>query len=128
MYNFHASANAYMMFWNHGYGSSSASSRADLGRRHIWQAFVQESIRMVAAASDRTLETQQNIPIEDLTKFAFDSLGDEGKVCLAEGHDCSECTKPYRTGIEEDTEVEGAEPVKMIVIDGVVIGSAVSLV
>ena len=40
----------------------------------IWQAFVQESIHSIAAASEINLELQDNLAIDDVTKQAFSIL------------------------------------------------------
>jgi len=40
---------------------------------------------------------------------------------LASDHSCSDCTKPYKPGPEEnEEEIEDAMPVNMIVMDGIV--------
>lgn len=44
MYSFHASAAAYTEYWNNTFGQIDLNYSAKLDRRHIWQAFVQESI------------------------------------------------------------------------------------
>jgi len=44
LYSFHASTAAYTEFWNLSFGSINHSSSITLSRRHIWQAFIQESI------------------------------------------------------------------------------------
>jgi len=46
---------------------------------------------------------------------------------LAEEHSCTECTKPYKTGIGAHTIDPNAEPVQMVVVDGIVVGPVVSL-
>lgn len=40
-------------------------------------------------------------------------------------HSCKECTKPYRTGPQDNSIVPGAAPVKMAVVDGIVMGPVV---
>jgi len=48
---------------------------------------------------------------------------------LASDHSCSDCTKPYKPGPEEnEEEIEDAMPVNMIVMDGIVMGPVVSLI
>jgi hypothetical protein len=44
MYSFHASANTYCDYWNSTFGSFNPANRLKLGRKQVWQAFVQESI------------------------------------------------------------------------------------
>ena len=58
--------------------------------------------------------------------MAFSSLGRNGRMPLVEDHSCSECTKPYKPRPGEIPEdVEDAAPVKMIVMDGIVMGPVV---
>lgn len=64
MYHFHASANAYMQYLNSAFGMSSYAF--EFGRKQIWQAFIQESIRAIASASDRVVEAKHNISIEQV--------------------------------------------------------------
>ena len=48
---------------------------------------------------------------------------------LAKDHSCSECTKPYKPLPGEDKEIaKDAMPVKMIVMDGIVMGPVVTLI
>ena len=48
MYSFHASASAYMEYWNNIFGVEKSFK---LSRCHIWQAFVQESTQTIAASA-----------------------------------------------------------------------------
>jgi len=59
--------------------------------------------------------------------LAFAALGNKGRIVLAEEHSCTECTKPYKTGIGAHTIDPNAEPVQMVVVDGIVVGPVVSL-
>jgi len=46
---------------------------------------------------------------------------------MTDDHHCSECTKPYKPWATEDPAIaENAAPVKMAVMDGIVIGPVVS--
>jgi len=55
-------------------------------------------------------------------------LGDNGHMPLASDHTCSDCTKPYKAGPDENEEdVQDILPVNMIVMDGIVMGPVVSL-
>jgi len=48
---------------------------------------------------------------------------------LASDHSCSDCTKSYKPGPEEnEEEIEDAMPVNMIVMDSIVMGPVVSLI
>lgn len=61
MYNFHASSNAYMQYWNECFGTS-----INLSRRQIWQAFTQESIRSIADASGVDFEAKRELDIDNV--------------------------------------------------------------
>lgn len=59
--------------------------------------------------------------------LAFTTLGNDGRMPMTEDHHCSECTKPYKPRATEDPAIaENAAPVKMAVMDGIVIGPVVS--
>ena len=123
MYSFHASANSYCDYWNNTFGSSNPDNRLKLGRRQVWQAFVQESIRTVASSDDVDFETPANLSIDDLTEKAFSELGNGGRMKAAEDHSCSECTKPFKESVTDTTIHPDVAPVKMRVVDGIVMGS-----
>jgi hypothetical protein len=55
-YSFHASPAAYKEFWNNSFYNHQQENSRKLSHRHIWQAFVQESIHSIAAASAINLE------------------------------------------------------------------------
>ena len=94
MYSFHASASAYMEFWNNSFGKTQHVSHK-LSRRQIWQAFVQESIRTIATSANTELSVRDNLAIDEITKEAFLSLGENGVIRAADQHACSECTHDY---------------------------------
>jgi hypothetical protein len=153
MYTFHASAAAYSDFWNNAFDTVGGEMR----RRQVWQAFVQESIRLVASASNTLLTIKDGLPIDEVTKEAFSILGENGVLRSADHHECSECSHKYRStadvipdandnpaemvGMEErlfddgrqeededpDDEEDEVAPVKMVVVDGTVMGHTVSL-
>jgi hypothetical protein len=164
MYSFHASTSAYTDYWNHSYP---ATSIHNVTRRHIWQAFVQESVRTLAQDTGESVVLPNRLPIEDVPAKAFEILGAGGKIKPGEGHACTECTHPYknrqdviphgvrpqrevRGGIEDNEEQEDEdesgsereEPredgqdgqdraqnmVNMVVVDGIVMGTTVSLI
>ena len=59
--------------------------------------------------------------------LAFTTLGNDGRMPMTDDHHCSECTKPYKPRATEDPAIaENAAPVKMAVMDGIVIGPVVS--
>jgi len=92
MYSFHASASAYREFWNNAFGKT---QQHILSHRQIWQAFVQESIRSIAAFADMELSVGDNLAIDEVTKEAFLILGENGVIRAADQHACSECTHDY---------------------------------
>jgi hypothetical protein len=155
MYTFHASAAAFSEFWNNTFDTD---GRGGMSRRQVWQAFVQESIRLVASASNTLLTIEDGLPIDEVTKEAYTNLGESGVLRSADQHECSECTQKFKrtpdaipaaniheadmAGMEErvlDIEEQagaeqlageevGAAPVKMMVIDGIVMGHTVSFI
>ncbi len=132
VYNFHASAAAYTEFWNSAFLTSQSSAVGRLTRRHIWQAFVQESIRMVGALSNTNLNLRDGLPIDEVTKEAFHMLGARGLIHAADGHGCKECMQRYRYSEDDPTsesEDEGDEDnrayVQMVVVDGIVMGHSI---
>ena len=61
-----------------------------------------------------------------MVELAFATLGNKGHMSLVEDHSCSECTKPYKPGPNEDPAIaEDALPVKLVVMDGIVMGPVV---
>jgi hypothetical protein len=95
IYSFHASASAYMEFWNNSFGKTQEHVFHQLSRRQIWQAFVQESIRTIAASANIELSVQDNLAIGEITKEAFLVLGENEVIRAADQHACSECTHNY---------------------------------
>ena len=112
-YNFHGSTSAFVAFWNMSFGSEQSSTR--ISRRHVWQAFVQESVRKVASVSGFDLELPDNLPIDEVTKQAFGILGENGIIRCANNHACSECTHDYK--LEADVIPETDDPAGMIGVD-----------
>ncbi len=124
MYSFHASAAAYTDYWNNTFGQVNLEYSAKLDRRHIWQAFVQESIRTIAADQNVYLELNENLPIDEVTKAAFTALGQDGVIYAANGHTCAECTQSYRPSANENSDnmdIDQAD-VTMHIVDGIVMG------
>ena len=126
MFSFHASSQAYTQFWNNSYGSTSTI----ITLRHVWQAFVQESIRTIATASSHSFELIDNLSISEVTEKAFDILGYNGSIHAATHYSCLECSHPYKqsaiidpTTVPMDIDVADA---KMVVLDGIVMGPTVS--
>jgi hypothetical protein len=94
MYNFHASASAYMQFWNDC--TSVTSSDVQVTRRLVWQAFVQESIRTIASIKGINLELRENLNIHEVVSAAFMKLGNTGIIGPGREHSCSQCSQPYK--------------------------------
>jgi hypothetical protein len=80
----------------------------------------------VASSDDVDFETQANLSIDDITEKAFYELGNGGRMKAANGHSCSECTKPFKESVTDITIHPDAAPVKMMVLDGIVMGPTVS--
>ena len=98
MYSFHASAAACTEFWNNSFWKTQdvTCQCAKVSRRQVWQAFVQESIQTIAATSKLNLELQDGLSINEVTKEAFEILGENGIIRAADQHACSECTHKYK--------------------------------
>ena len=92
MYSFHASASAYLHYWNITFGTKSTN----VTRAHIWQAFVQDSLHTIAAESDIDVELNYPLNIKDVTTQAFELLGEQEIIRAADQHACSECIQPYK--------------------------------
>jgi hypothetical protein len=158
IYSFHASAATYATFWNTLFcDETKGKSAGNVTRRQIWQAFVQESIRLLAAEARTNLVLPGGLAIDEVTKEAFQTLGNNGVVRAAQEHSCEECTQKYReraevilhtdpsalVGMEDTGAEQGANIsrvvntennnddtssyVKMVVVDGIVMGHTVSL-
>ena len=71
-------------------------------------------MRMVAKSSGVTLETENGISIEQVTKQAFIQLGDNGVIKCAQNHSCSECTHEYK---ETADRITGDDPAAVLGVD-----------
>ena len=112
VYNFHASTNAYAQFWNDSFLGHEAETQ--ILCHQVWQAFVQESIRLVATISHFDLELQNNLNIGEVVKHAFKKLGENGLIGAANDHTCHECVQPYRATAQWITE---DDPAAMVGVD-----------
>jgi hypothetical protein len=110
MYSFHASAAAYAEFWSNSFSHGSHP----ITRRQIWHAFVQESVRYVSETSEINLELQDGLAIDEVAKEAFNVLGENGIIRVADGHQCSECTQPYKSTADVIT---GEDPAALVGVD-----------
>lgn len=108
MYNFHASASAISEFWNSAIWEFLSGTSPKLSRRQTWQAYVQESIRMLASASEINLVIQDGLPTDEVTREAFEILGEDGMIKVADQHACSECTHEYKSTSDLITEQDPA--------------------
>ena len=52
------------------------------------------------------------LPINDVTKSAFELLGDKGHIWAAHTHECPECTQPYKA--TADTLLTGEDPAALV--------------
>lgn len=114
MYSFHASAASYTEFWNNSFWSHHQGDCSKLSHQHIWQAFVQESVHSIAAVSDIDLELHDGLAIDDVTRQAFDILGENGIIRAADQHSCKECTQPYKRTADIIT---GDDPAALVDMD-----------
>lgn len=96
MYSFHASAAAYTEYWNNSIWKHQHVKAKRITRRQVWQAFVQESIRTVATTIGDNLILQDHLAIDEVTKEAFEILGEKGHIRAATNHECSECAQEYK--------------------------------
>ena len=124
MYSFHASAAAYTEFWNNTYSCLNSESSCLVSRCIIWQAFVQESIRVIGSTLNQHLILKDNLAIDEVTQETFEHFGQNGIISAATEHACLECTQPYRHSQYENADQMEADyaPVKMVVLDGIVMG------
>jgi len=161
MYNFHASASAYAEYWNNTFGTEQIS----VTRSHIWQAFVQQSVRTIAEESDIDVEFDDGLNIKEVTTQAFSLLGENGIIRAADKHACAECTQEHKktsdvvfnnpaavVGMDatddniptigsdheepqvdlpqvtsdDEMDVDAIQDIKMVVLDGVVMGPQVN--
>jgi hypothetical protein len=89
MYNFHASASAFSEYWNNTHGTKEFS----ITHAHVWQAFVQQSVRTIAEESGIDAEFDDGLNIKEVTTQAFSLLGEDGIIRASEKHACDECTQ-----------------------------------
>jgi hypothetical protein len=114
-YHFHASLSAFAEFWNTSFWSTQSTTSRKVSRRQVWQAFVQESVRMVASKSGSNLELPDRLSTNEITKQSFDILGEEGVIRSAQGHHCEECTHKHKK--EADVIPEADDPASVVGVD-----------
>ena len=113
-YSFHASSASFAEFWNDTFWSTQENNMRKISCQQIWHTYVQESIRRVAKFSGHSLELLDELPIEEVTKHAFLSLGEGGVIRSAEDHFCSECTHVYKRVADRIT---ADDPAALIGVD-----------
>jgi hypothetical protein len=96
IYNFHASASAYTEYWNNSVWKHQSVDFKGITHHQVWQAFVQESIRTIASTYGTDLTLQDGLAIDEVTKEAFEILGQNGIISAAKEHHCAECTHAYK--------------------------------
>ena len=125
-YSFHGSSSAFVDYWNESFGCQAG---INITRRHAWQAFVLESIRMVASDFGFDLITPSAVNIDGLAELAFAHLGQQGIIKSAESHACSECSQPQRFAADQEQQnPDNFAPVAMCVVDGIVMAPTVRVV
>ena len=60
------------------------------------------------------MELADGLPIDDVTRHAFNLLGENGVIRSAENHFCSECTQDYK---ETADRITGDDPAAVIGVD-----------
>jgi hypothetical protein len=73
-YHFHASFAAFAEFLNTSFWSTQHTASRKVSQHQIWQAFVQESVRMVASKSGLNVELPDRLHIDEVTKHSFNIL------------------------------------------------------
>jgi CxC6 like cysteine cluster associated with KDZ transposases len=114
MYSFHGSASAYMEYWNNSFGVLNQDKPLKLSHHHVWQAFVQESIRTIATSAKVNLELNDSLGINEVTKEAFNAPGEHGLIRAADQHSCTECTQKYKATSDIDN---GGDPAAVVGVD-----------
>jgi hypothetical protein len=110
-YSFHASASAYAEFWNNSFWAAQDTSSRKVSRRQIWHTFIQESLRLVASASNMSLVLPDDLDINSVTHQAFEKLEKSGVITQGYSHSCSECTHPYKSTADVIT---GDDPAALV--------------
>ena len=123
-YSFHASTSAFAEFWSTSFGDQANTT---VTHRHVWQAFISESIAMVAQdLPENDLVVSDTADIDEVTTAAFTQLGNGGIIQAAQGHTCDECCQKRRFGPnEQHLNPDLYDPVRMCVVDGIVMSPTV---
>lgn len=90
LYSF-ASASSFVEFWLRSFWPG-----GKLTRRHIWQSFVQTSVREVAGDINEHFIIPDKCNIAQVVQHANVRLTKIGSVPIGDTHKCDECSKPYQ--------------------------------
>ncbi|TFK60334.1 hypothetical protein BDN72DRAFT_736315, partial [Pluteus cervinus] len=74
----------------------------------------------VAAACSTDLVMADNLRISEVTRCAYEQLGQNGTIAAASDHECSECTQPYKA--TPDIIANPGAATDLLVVDGIVVG------
>ena len=85
-----------------------------LSRKQVWQVFVEESIRTIASSSATDFSVCHGLAIKDVTKAAFQILGESGIIRSADHHQCAECTHAHKATADILT---GDDPAAVVGVD-----------
>jgi len=107
-YSFHRSSSAFAEFWNNTFWATQETDSRKVTHQQIWQAFNQESVQIVAEASDCRLEFSDGLRIIEVTKQGFSILGEQGIIQSADEHSCSGCSQPFKKTADRITEEDPA--------------------
>ena len=91
MYNFHASASAYI----HNFGMTAISLLTPLSKSPS-NRFVQKSLRTIASVQNINLELQEDLNIHQVITEAFAKLENTGIIQSGKNHLCAESSQPYK--------------------------------
>lgn len=123
-YSFHASVSSFSDYWNSTFGRAAL---INITRRHIWQAFIAGTVRMVSQSAGQSFTTLENPSIDFVTQQAYELFAAEGIIQVASGHSCDECSQPQRfPPSHPPIDPNDYEPVRMCVVDGIVMSPTVS--
>ncbi|EJD32917.1 hypothetical protein AURDEDRAFT_77376, partial [Auricularia subglabra TFB-10046 SS5] len=134
-----ASTASFTEYWTKTYWPEGS-----LSRRHVWQAWVKLSVRVVSEAANREFVTKDRPSINEFVEtanktFLRDSIGSPhplygSSIPGTSGHSCSECTQPYPPAVDVERarpdqvagdprlQLTGTQYVRANVIDGIVMG------
>jgi hypothetical protein len=113
-YSFHTSSAALAEFWNDSFWATQNTNSRKVTQKQLWHAYVQETIRKVSASTNVPFEILQGASIKEVTKQAYELLGESGIIHSAENHFCLECTHKYKRTADRIT---GDDPAAVVGVD-----------